>query len=407
MRLLICTQWFDPEPTPKGLSFARALKKRGLDVEVLTGFPNYPDGHVYDGFAIRAYQRETIDDVVVHRAWLYPSHDRSAVRRACNYLSFAAAASIAGLTRVRRPDVIYAYQLPTVGWACALLAARYGARLVLDVQDIWPDTVLSSGMLKGGVGARMLRAASGGIYRRADRVVALSHGMAALLETRGVPRSQIRVIHNWADEARIKPQTDKPVPEPSRALFGDGFSILFAGQMGEAQGLENALEAAALTPAIRWIFLGGGTHRARLEQMARDSGLSNVVFAARVPMSEVGSWLDAAGALLVHLSDHALYDATIPSKTQAYMLAGRPILMVARGDAARLVESAQAGVTCPPGDPHALAEAATRLAAKSPVERGALGANARAYYDRELAFDLGVNRFARVFQELVGDREVT
>lgn len=400
VRLLICTQWFDPEPTPKGLSFALALSERGFDVEVLTGFPNYPEGRVYDGFRLRPYRQETIDGVVIHRVWLYPSHDRSARHRALSYLSFATSAALAGLIKARRADIVYAYQLPTVGWMGRILASRFGAALVLDVQDLWPDTVLSSGMMKGGLTARLLDSACRGLYRRADRVVALSAGMASLLQARGVPRSRLRVIPNWVDEAQIGGPWDQVARDRARATLGKGFSILFAGQMGEAQDLENALEAAALTPSIRWAFLGAGTDRTRLGMLAQARGLRNVVFPERVPMKEVGAWLEAAGALLVHLSDDPLYASSIPSKTQAYMLAQRPILMAAAGDAAALIDASGAGVTCVPGNPQRLAVAATQLAEMSPAARSRLGTNGRTYYEQNLAFALGVDRFASLFREL-------
>lgn len=401
-RLLICTQWFDPEPTPKGLSFAAALQQRGFEVEVLTGFPNYPEGRVYPGYRLRPYQRESFDGVNVHRVWLYPSHDRSAVRRGINYMSFAASAVVAGLTKVARPDVVYAYQPPTVGWAGALLASRFQAPLVIDVQDLWPETVASSGMMRSGFAMRALEAACRWEYRRADRVVALSDGMADLLEARGVARERLRVIRNWADERRLTSSYDAAARDRARSIIGNGFSVLFAGQMGEAQGLGNALEAAALAPEIRWVFLGGGTDRRRLEEVARARALGNVSFVERVPMSEVSAWLDAAGALLVHLSDDPLYLASIPSKTQAYMLAGRPVLMAAAGDAAALVTDANAGIACAPGSPHVLAAAARRLAEMTSTERERLGANGREYYQRELAFSIGVGLFAKLFHEVIG-----
>ncbi|MDQ6770854.1 MAG: glycosyltransferase family 4 protein [Gemmatimonadota bacterium] len=401
-RLLICTQWFDPEPTPKGFSFAAALHQRGFEVDVLTGFPNYPEGRVYPGYRLRPYERESFGGVNVHRVWLYPSHDRSAVRRGINYLSFAASVVVAGLTKVPRPNLVYAYHPPpTVGWAGALLASRFRAPLVIDVQDLWPETVASSGMMRSGFAMRALEVGCLWEYRRADRVVALSSGMADLLEARGVPRKRLRVIRNWADERRLSSSWETAVRERARTTIGNGFSVLFAGQMGQAQSLGNALESAALTPEIRWVFMGGGTDRARLERMAGERALANVSFVDRVPLSEVGAWLEAAGALLVHLSDDPLYAASIPSKTQAYLLAGRPVLMAAAGDAAALVADANAGVTCAPGRPERLAAAARRLAEMTPVERDRLGANGHAYYKRELAFSVGVDAFAQLFHETI------
>src|SRR5512142_1534789 len=116
LRLLMLTQFFDPEPTPRGLSFAQALVDQGFDVEVLTGVPNYPRGDVYPGYKLRAYQRERFGRVTVHRAWLYPDHSRSWTQRATNYLSFGASAAVVGLLKIAAADVVYAYHPPaTVG----------------------------------------------------------------------------------------------------------------------------------------------------------------------------------------------------------------------------------------------------------------------------------------------------
>ena len=121
-RVLLFTQWFDPEPTFKGLVFARELVRQGFEVEVLTGFPNYPGGKVYPGYKIKWLQRETIDGVAITRVPLYPSHDTSALGRVFNYLSFSFSALLYGLFKAKKPDVIYAYHPPlTTGITAVLL----------------------------------------------------------------------------------------------------------------------------------------------------------------------------------------------------------------------------------------------------------------------------------------------
>jgi hypothetical protein len=142
MKILLLTQWFQPEPFFKGLSFAKALKSRGHDVEVLTGFPNYPGGKLYPGYRVRLWQRESVDGIRVNRVALYPSHDRSGLKRMLNYLSFGLSAALIGPLLVQKPDVIYVYNLVTLGPAAYLLRFFYGCPVVYDVQDIWPDSVV-------------------------------------------------------------------------------------------------------------------------------------------------------------------------------------------------------------------------------------------------------------------------
>src|SRR5690606_27764828 len=147
VRVLLLTQWFDPEPTFKGLVFARELVRQGFEVEVVTGFPNYPGGKLYPGYRVKLLQREFIDGVHVTRVPLYPSHDHGAIKRVLTYVSFAAALLFYGLFGAKRADVIYAYHPPlTVGIAAALIRFFRRIPVVYDIQDMWPDTLRATGM---------------------------------------------------------------------------------------------------------------------------------------------------------------------------------------------------------------------------------------------------------------------
>src|SRR5207237_1222762 len=146
-RVLLLTQWFEPEPTFKGLVFARELVQRGYEVEVVTGFPNYPGGKIYAGYQVSLLRRELLEGVEITRVPLYPSHDSSALRRVANYLSFAIAAMVYCLFFASKPDAVYVYQLPTLGAVAALIRVVRGVPFVFDVQDIWPDTLRATGMV--------------------------------------------------------------------------------------------------------------------------------------------------------------------------------------------------------------------------------------------------------------------
>ena len=176
LRVLLLTQWFDPEPTIKGLGFAHELIRQGVSVEVLTGFPNYPKGTLYPGYRLRWLQRETVEGVRVTRVALYPSHDQSAVRRALNYASFAATSLAYGIVAAGRVDVIYAYHPPlSVGVVAALLRVLRGRPVVYDVQDLWPDTLRATGMIGNPRLLRLVSAVCDWVYRRVDRIVVECH----------------------------------------------------------------------------------------------------------------------------------------------------------------------------------------------------------------------------------------
>lgn len=400
MRILFVTQWFDPEPMPKGVAFARELQRLGHSVEVLTGFPNYPDGRLYPGYRMKAWQRESLDGVPVLRVPLIPSHSRSAVGRVANYGSFALSASIAGALAVSTPDVVYAYHPPpTIGLPALAVRQLRGAPYVLDVQDLWPDTLAATGMVRNPAVLRLADRFSRFVYRQAERVVALSPGMRDRLVEYGVAPERADVIYNWCDEAAIGSAGSLP-PPPSLAALSGRLKIIFAGTMGLAQGLDTVLDCAArcatLVPQAAFVFVGGGADRDRLERRSAELGLANVSFLPRVSMAEVGAVLAAADVLLVHLKDDPLFRMTIPSKTQAYMAAGRPMIMAVRGDAADLVQRAGCGWVCTPGDAEELAAQVEAAARVGPAGRAQMGEAGRAFYSRELSLGIGVKKFEAV-----------
>ena len=406
MRILLLTQWFEPEPTFKGLLFARELAARGHDVEVLTGFPNYPGGDVYPGYRIRPWRREQIDGISILRVTLYPSHNRSAFGRVLNYTSFAISAALIGTALISKPDVVYVYHPPaTIGFAAAVIGFFRRVPFVYDIQDLWPDTVAVSGMMSSPTALTLLDKWCNFVYRRARHIVVLSPGFKEQLVRRGVPPDKIDVIYNWCDETTIEPTT--PDPElASRLGLANCFNLMFAGTMGTGQALDSVLEAAALCrqslPNVQFVFVGGGVDRNRLEKKAGDLGLTNVRFLARQPMSAMGAVLGLADVLLVHLKDHPLFSITIPSKAQAYMAAGKPVLMAVRGDAAQLVTQSRGGLVCEPEDPRSIAETVARFAAMSPEQRRSVGGAGKRFYDEQLSMKAGVTKFEALFARLCG-----
>jgi colanic acid biosynthesis glycosyl transferase WcaI len=401
-RVLLLMQWFDPEPTFKGLVFARELVRQGFDVEVVTGFPNYPGGKVYAGYKIKLIQRERIDGVEVTRLPLYPNHDQSAIKRVLNYASFAASALFYGVFMAKRADVIYAYHPPlTVGVAASLIRWVRGIPLVYDIQDMWPDTLRATGMLNNPRALALVGRVCDWVYKRVDQLVVLSPGFKRLLLQRGVPESKIDVIYNWADESALM----SPVGAVPAAFPGaDRFRVMFAGNMGKAQALGAVLDAAAILQGrgsrASLVMLGGGVEVSRLKTRALEMKLGNVVFLPPVPMSEVGTVLAAADVLLVHLRKDPLFEITIPSKTQAYMAVGRPLLMAVNGDAADLVRQAKCGLTAESENPHALADAVDSLAAMPADELKTMGESASRFYREALGLQVGASKFAAVFETL-------
>jgi colanic acid biosynthesis glycosyl transferase WcaI len=403
MRILFIMHYFEPEPNFFfGLPLAKELALRGHDVEVLTGFPNYPGGKIYDGYTQKVLFRENMDGIPVNRVPVYPSHDNSSIRRMLNYTSFALSASIIGAWAVKPADVAYVSQGPiTVGLPALVLKMLRKIPFVLHIQDLWPDSLSSSGMFKNRFGLKMVNAFCNSVYKRAAKIVTITPGMKQQLVHRRVPENKIEVIYNWCDDSQI--HSAAPDPELAKSLGMAGrFNILFAGNMGIMQSLDAVLDAAKIVgqkqPVIQFVFMGSGVDVDRLKQKSVDMGLNNTLFLARRPVNEVGPILGLADVLLVHLKKDPLFEITIPSKTQAYLASGRPILIGVPGDATDLVLKANAGLPCEPENPQNIAEVVQKflLIAKSQLDE--MGENGRRFYERELSFSIGANKFEKIFE---------
>lgn len=404
MRILFLTQWFQPEPFFKGLPFVKALRDRGHEVEVLTGFPNYPGGKVYPGYCVRFYQRETMDGIPVHRVALYPSHDKSASRRILNYLSFSLSAFLIGPWLVGKPDLIYVYNLVTLGPAAFLFRLLFWSKVIIDVQDLWPESVANSQMLGNKEVLNVLNRLCDWVYRGADHLTVLSPGFKKELTKRGVAPEKIEVIYNWCDEVSIAVDAS-PVGAVKPSEFSGKFVVLFAGAMGFAQGLDTLLDCAGLCrealPDVQFVMIGGGVDRPRLQKRAEEMGLENVTFLPPRSMEIMGEIFGIADALIVHLKDDPLFRITIPSKTQAYFYTGKPIIMAMRGDAADLVRNAGAGNLCEPENPRAMMNAIKALYEIPAIERQKMGEAGHRYYMDHLSFNQGVNQFERIMMSLL------
>jgi glycosyltransferase involved in cell wall biosynthesis len=384
--------------------FAKALAARGHEVEVLTGFPNYPSGKLYPGYHLRLWRREEMDGIRVNRVVLYPSHDKSSTKRIANYVSFAISAAAPGSFLVRRPDVIYVYHPPpTIGLAALTLKIRFGTPVIYDIQDMWPDTVAATGMLSNPKTLTLIDAYCRLLYRLCDRIVVLSLGFKRILVERGVSPEKIEVIYNWTYESETQSVPDLDVTL-AHELAGR-FNVLFAGTIGLAQALDSVLDAARIlsykVPLVQFVFVGEGIERERLMKRVRNENLSNVRFIPRQPTEAMGPIYAAADVLLVHLRDDPLFHVTIPSKIQAYMLAGKPILNCVRGDAANMVRRAGAGTVCEPENAADIARGVEALASRPVAELRVMGTRGKEFYNRELSIKVGVERFEKVFREAI------
>lgn len=393
MRLLYLTQWFEPEPAFKGADFAERLAAAGHDVEIATGFPNYPGGKVYDGYRVRPYRADrTAGGLRVHRLALYPSHDRSSAGRALNYFSFFLSCLAFGLVRGWRYDAVYVYHPPiTPALAMALIARLCRFRLVLDIQDLWPDSAAASGMASPRLVAVLERLCQF-VYRRADRIVVQSDGMQSQLAGRGVPQDKLVRIYNWSTYRA----GGEPLPVSVEQSFSSSINVVYGGNLGQAQALEHvvaAIEIArASAPELRLHLFGNGIDRNMLEQLAATNPEAALLVHQAVDRSTMDRIFDAADILVLHLKQDPLYEFTIPSKSQHYLACGKPVVAGVSGEVAEILRASGSAMVCAPEDSTAMAACFVKLARMGRDERSIAGAKGRRFYEEQFSVESAIRR---------------
>jgi glycosyltransferase involved in cell wall biosynthesis len=308
-----------------------------------------------------------------------PPYGGSDTIRIANWAVFALGALLAGL-RLPRPDVVLASSphllTGLTGWALA----RYRRRpFVLEIRDLWPQILVDMGRLREGSSMhRMVRALERFLYRQADAIVVLAQGVEAALVDDGVPAEKIRFIPNAADPADFEPSASRAELR-TRYGFG-GFTIVYAGAHGPANGLDFVLDAAAELrdelPGVRFVLVGDGLAKPGLRQRADALHLDNVTFLGAVPKNEIPDLLAACDAGLHVLADLPLFLYGVsPNKLFDYLAAGLPVLTNTAGEVGELVKDHQAGVVVGPAE---LASGVRQLVGTSDAELATWGANGRA-----------------------------
>lgn len=376
MRILLLSQWYPPEPMKLLSDMTETLQKLGHEVTVLTGFPNWPSGKLYPGYRVRLWQREVQNGVKIIRVPLFPDHSRSALRRTLNFLSFALSATLLGPWLARRPDVIHMIHPPiTAGLPALVLSLLWGVPFTMEIQDMWPENLRATGMVRHEGVLRGVGAFAKFVYRRASAIRVISPGFRGNLLEKGVPESKIRVIPNWVDTDFYRPLP--PDRELAQKLGLNGsFTVMYAGTIGLAQGLDVVLEAAALLRDlcdVQFVLAGDGVEYERLRAEGEARGLNNVRFLGRLPGGQMPALYALADVLFLHLRDDPLFQITVPHKLFTYMAGGKPVLAAMRGDVEELVRGARCGIVCPPGDAVALASAVRECVRWSSAERAAFG----------------------------------
>jgi colanic acid biosynthesis glycosyl transferase WcaI len=386
VRLLILTQYFWPEDFRIN-DLAGELARRGHEVVVLTGLPNYPDGRLLAEFRADRCRYERFNGVRIVRVPLI-ARGGGGVRLIANYASFALAACLIGAWKLRgeKFDSIFVYEPSpiTIGIPAVLMRALKGAPVTLWVLDLWPETLHAIGALRsprllGWVGKLVTW-----IYDHCDLILAQSKSFVPQIEGRCTHPRRIEYFPSWAESIFDSGSETVAAELPPK---GGKFDIMFAGNIGDAQDFPAILAAAERlknNTDIRWLILGSGRAAGWVGSEINRRGLQDAVFMlGRYPVARMPEFYRRADVLLVALKDEPIFGMTIPGKLQTYLVAGVPVIGMLNGEGARAIEAAGAGIACAAGDDRALAAAVLAMSKMPEVERLSLGASGRAYGHRE------------------------
>ena len=385
MRFLFLTQYFPPEiggPQTRLKSMAMELVRRGHQVEVVTALPNYPRGEFFEGYPAKLYAKEILDGIVVHRVWLHPAMG-GGIGRMLNYATFSATC-LYGLFRAGKPDYLLVESPPLTASIPAYIASRFwNIPFIFNVADLWPDAIVDNGFLKPGLILRVFQELETWSYRRAAFVNAVTDGIRqALLSEKAVPAEKVLHLPNGADTRLFHPSEPDLLLKRELGLE-DKHIVLWAGTLGYAHGLDFVLHAAQILstqPDIHFLFVGDGSARKRLEMQARELHLRNVTFRDPVAIEKLPPYFSIAECALASLRPLPTHDGAKPSKIFPALASGKPVIFVGKGECAKLLEEAHAGIVVPPENPQALADAISKMFSSPDILRQ-LGDNGRRYVE--------------------------
>ncbi|WP_427006809.1 glycosyltransferase family 4 protein [Pseudarthrobacter sp. H2] len=371
----------------------------GVDVEVLCGLPNYPKGEFFPGYSLRGPYKEEHDGVVIYRAPELPRGDNSSLRIFLNYVSFPFA-SLFHLPRLMfgKYDKIFLYQLSPVMMSISgiILSRLRGIESTMYVLDLWPENLFSVLNVRNKFFRRIAEKISHWHYRQPDKIVVLSEQMRARIkDITGLPDDKITVVPQ-ACESLYEQEIHDPVLAEQ---LGDGFKVLFTGNISPAQSFETMIEAAEILRSegltdISWVIVGDGMSRGDVENDVGRRGLREVFrFEGHHPVGDIPKYTTLADVLVGCLVKSELLEATVPAKVMSYIASGRPLVLAMDGEVRTLVEDdAKCGFVGPAADAVALADNIRAMYRMSADRRREFGARGQAYHFANLERSIVLER---------------
>lgn len=403
MKILIVCQYFSPEPF-RITEIANELYKRGHLVDVLTGIPNYPEGHFYKGYGITKNYKELFNGVKIIRVPIIPRGNGNSIVLALNYISFAITGSLRALIFQKKSyDVILVYQLSPVMMAIpgVITSLHLCIPMVLYVADLWPESLSAVKGTKSKVILKFVGWIVDQIYRKSKKILVTSKGFIKSITLRGQPLGKLIYVPQFPEDIFHPLTVEKD--NPIRKEMPKGFTIIFTGNVGVAQGLEVVLEAALKLFSyneINWVIIGDGRARKKLEKKSISCGLNQRIhFFGRRPMSCIPVYLALSDVALICLKQDPVFELTLPAKIQSYFACGIPIIGSIDGNAANIILESGAGLVGSAGDANALVENVLTLYRSSLESRTKYRLNALRYYKKYYSKDLLMSKIEYILYQ--------
>jgi len=364
MHILFFTDNFPPEvnaPASRTFEHCKEWVKEGHSVTVITCAPNFPQGKIYEGYKNKLYQKEVINKISVIRVWSYVTANEGIVKRTLDYVSYMMTSTIASIF-VKNPDIIIGTSPQFFTVCAAYLSSRFKrCPFVFELRDLWPESIKTVGAVKDSLLIRLFEKLEYFLYRKADRIISVTHSFKEVLMRNGICHEKIDVITNGVDLSRFKPiEKDRKLLEKYK--LHDKFVTGYVGTHGMAHALHSIIESAEIMQQtdkddkFRFLLLGSGAEKQKLIQLADEKSLNNIVFIDPVPKSEVIRYWSILDVSIIHLKKSDLFKTVIPSKLFECMGMGIPVLLGVEGESAAIVKKEKIGMTFEAENPISLCD---------------------------------------------------